>query len=342
VTHRKSLFRLGLALLVCLLFTCTKRSKVGIAFYYWKSDFNLNSSQSNILYKAAKNNIYIRFFDINWDDKVHKAYPNALISFKQPTNKLKITPVIYISNKTFENINSNDIDSLAINSAKLLNELATLQKIRYQDIQIDCDWTISTKDKYFSFLRSFEKISHRNLEVTIRLHQVKYKETTGVPPVGKGVLMFYNMGKLNADVIVKSSIYNKADAGEYVAYLPGYPLKLDVALPLFSWSIHIRDGRVIQVYEKIKSVRLNKAGNFKRVGNLYTAKKSFFLSGIYVKENDIFKVEETDLHTLQNAAQQLAESLPHQNDRTIIYYELSNLDPTEFSAEAILKVSDRF
>ena len=265
-----------------------------------------------------------------------------MINFKQPANKLKITPVIYVSNKTFENINSNDIDSMAINSAKLLNELAGRQKIQYQRIQIDCDWTISTKQKYFSFLRSFKKISHRNLEATIRLHQVKYKETTGVPPVSKGVLMFYNMGKLGADAMLESSIYNKADAGKYIAYLPGYPLELDVALPLFSWAIHIRNGSVIQVYEKIKPAQLSKAGNFKRDGNLYTAKKNFFLSGVYIKENDIFKVEETDLGTLQNAAKQLAESLPRKSNRTIIYYELSNLDPAEFSAEAILKVSDRF
>ncbi len=339
---RNSLFFFGGIFFACVLSACTKKSGANTAFYYWKSGFSLNSSQSNMLDKAAKNNIYIRFFDINWDDKGNKAYPDAVIGFKQPANKLKVTPVIYISNKTFEKINVNAIDSLAINSAKLLNELAARQKIQYQGIQIDCDWTISTKEKYFSFLRSFKKISHRNLEATIRLHQVKYKETTGVPPVSKGVLMFYNMGKLSANAMLENSIYNKTDAGKYTAYLPGYPIELDVALPLFSWSIHIRDGRAIQVYEKIKPAQLSNTVNFKRDGNLYTAKKSFFLSGVYIKENDIFKVEETDLGTLQNAAKQLAESLPHKSNRTIIYYELSNLDPSEFSTEAILEVSDRF
>jgi hypothetical protein len=66
------------------------------------------------------------------------------------------------------------------------------------------------------------------------------------------------------------------------------------------------------------------------------------LNGVYIKESDIFKLEEIDINTLQKAGKQLAASLPEQNDRTVIYYELANLNLSEFNAEKLLKVSADF
>ena len=329
-------------LIVCLLNSCKNNSNKVTAFYYWKAGFQLDKAQSDILQQAADNKLYLRFFDIAWDSTLHRAYPNAVINFKQQVNRYHITPVIYITNKVFESIKPTAIDSLASNCNKLIGSLATANKINYQSIQFDCDWTLSTKDKYFIFLRSFKNINHHKLQATIRLHQIKYKEVTGVPPVDRGVLMFYNMGKPNTGAGQSNSIYNDADAAKYIAYLPRYPIQLDVALPLFSWALHIRDHRVIQVYEKIKRAQLNNKQLFNRDGNNYTARKSFFLDGIYIKESDIFKLEETDLNALQKAAKQLSESLSQQNNRTIIYYELANLDLAEFNTENLLKVSARF
>ena len=295
-----------------------------------------------MLNEVGANKIYIRFFDINWDSQASKAYPNAVISFGQTVTHLNITPVIYITNKAFENISSKGIDSLAINSNKLIEQLAFLHRIKYNSIQFDCDWTIATKEKYFYFLSAFKKINHHSLQATIRLHQIKYKGLTGVPPVDIGVLMFYNMGKPNIADGESNSIYNEADAAKYINYIKGYPLNLDVALPLFSWALQIRDHRVIQVYEKIKKAQLNNTTLFMQNGANYLAKKSFFLNGIYIKESDIFKLEETNINTLKKAAQQLAGSLPQQNNRTIIYYELANLDLSEFNAEQLQKISADF
>jgi len=54
-----------------------------------------------------------------------------------------------------------------------------------------------------------------------------------VPPVDKGLLMFYNMGKISPDLNARNSIYNRADAEAYLESLPNYRLSLDVALPVF-------------------------------------------------------------------------------------------------------------
>ncbi len=47
--------------------------------------------------------------------------------------------------------------------------------------------------------RAVREQSGLPLSSTIRLHQIKYRERTGVPPVERGMLMFYNMGQFSAD-----------------------------------------------------------------------------------------------------------------------------------------------
>ena len=341
-TSRRLFSVFAIALFFCLWLSCRKPGNAKSAFYYWKSSFSLDTQQTTILKNTANNTLYIRFFDIDWDSNTHRALPDAIISFKQSAANLNITPVIYITNKTFENITDAAIDSLATNSNMLVNHIAQSNQIKYQNMQLDCDWTVSTRTKYFNFITAFKKINPRPLAVTIRLHQVKYKERTGVPPADKGVLMFYNMGKIDAGLQQASSIYNEVDAEKYIAYIAQYPLPLDVALPLFSWSIQIRGGKVVQVYGNIGKEQLINTLNFDQTGNIYQSKKSFFLNGVYIKENDTFKLEETDLSTLKKAAKQLSAWLPPQKNRTIIYYELGNINRSEFKAEALNKVSADF
>lgn len=323
--------------------SCRKPGTASTAFYYWKTSFNLNEQQADIL-KQTDNNAYIRFFDVSWNDKEQRAYPNAVVQFNKVPAGLNITPVIYITNKTFENIADTAVITLAGHCNKLINELAAEKQISYAKVQVDCDWSLSTRIKYFSFLTAFKKLNQKQLEATIRLHQVKFKDRTGVPPVDRGVLMFYNIGKLNAGLHQPNSIYNSDDADKYIAYLSTYPLKLDIALPLFSWAIHIRDGRVIQVYGKIGRRQLADQAHFEPIEGQanYRANTSFFLEGIYIKQNDIFKLEETDGNALNAAAKQLTQHLPKQKHTTIIYYELANIDPEKFNAETIRQVSARF
>ncbi|SEO88082.1 hypothetical protein SAMN05192574_11526 [Mucilaginibacter gossypiicola] len=323
--------------------SCRKPGNASTAFYYWKTSFNLNNQQAELL-KQTGNNVYIRFFDVSWNEKERRSYPNAVVQFNQVPAGLNITPVIYITNKTFENTADTAVATLAAHCNKLINDLAAEKKINYTKVQVDCDWSLSTRFKYFGFLEAFKKLNQKQLEATIRLHQVKFKDRTGVPPVDRGVLMFYNMGKLNADLRQPNSIYNEDDAGKYIDYLSLYPLKLDIALPLFSWAIHIRSGRVIQVYGKIGKQELANHAQFEQIEGRanYRAVTSFFMEGIYVKQNDIFKLEETDSNILNAAAKQLVQHLPKQQHTTIIYYELANIDPSKFNQETLTQISARF
>ncbi|WP_316816136.1 hypothetical protein [Pedobacter nyackensis] len=333
-----------LVLLTLFCGSCNNTHQSDTGFYYWKQDFQLNRAQTNVLKGAGPANLYVRFFDIKWDIRSQKPYPEAIINFKDQNVDYNITPVVFITNQTFEKLDQSDIDSLALKCNKLIAALALKYHISYKAVQIDCDWTVGTKDKYFSFLHSFKNISNKTLEVTIRLHQVKYQFKTGVPPADRGVLMFYNMGKISADLNEPNSIYNAPTAKKYVNSLKNYLLPLDVALPVFSWSIHIREGKVIQVYGKIGRAELNDKANFSPTAHrvVYRAKRDFFMGGIYIKKGDLFKVEETDKILLKHAAVQLAAHLNKNEKRTIIYYELGNLNLSAFKAKDFEEISAYF
>ena len=92
-------------------------------------------------------------------------------------------------------------------------------------------------------LEAFKKEYRYQLSATIRLHQVKYREETGVPPVDYGVLMYYNMGHISA--MGANSIYDRSTALRYLGKLREYPLPLDIALPMFAWGVHSADGQVL-------------------------------------------------------------------------------------------------
>lgn len=330
-------------LCICWLAACKRRVAPATAFYYWKTSFDPDSARQQLLHEAADNRLYLHFFDIDRVATSPEAAPAAVIRFQQPVTSLLVTPVVFITNRVFEQMADSATDSLAFHTAGLINQIATREKISFTAIQIDCDWTLTTRDNYFRYLRALKALSHKQLQATIRLHQVKYKERTGVPPVDTGILMFYNMGKLDAGIAQASSIYNEADAAKYVAALPRYPLPLHVALPVFSWAVHTRSGKVIQLYSSIGRKQLANTANFEQVAKqAYRARKSFFAGGVYIKENDIFKLEETGRKIAEKAARQLAAYLPPLHQRTIIYYELSTLDLEEYQAKDIIQLSGCF
>jgi hypothetical protein len=333
-----------LILLTLFCGSCKKERKTPMSFYYWKQNFQLSNGQTDILNERNSKKLYIRFFDIKWNRNAQKPYPEAIINFRQPIPSLDITPVVFITNQTFEKLEQQAVDSLAIKCHELLKNLAVKQKINYKAIQIDCDWTVGTKDKYFKFLHSLRLLSKKTLEATIRLHQVKYQFKTGVPPVDRGVLMFYNMGKLSADLQEPNSIYNAKTAEKYVGSLNNYLLPLDIALPVFSWALQIRANKVIQVYGKIGRAELNNTQNFSATAqkDLYRAIRNFFTGGIYIKTGDLFKLEETDKALLKQAAVQLAAHLKKNEKRIIIYYELGNLNLSAFKAKDFEEISAYF
>ena len=114
----------------------------------------------------------------------------------------------------------------------LVSGISTTSQIQTRTIQFDCDWTEETKDNYFGFLRQYRLLSGNVISAAIRLHQLKYSDSTGIPPVDYGVLLYYNTG--NDDEGEDRSIYERSMTHRYTPSLRSYPLTLDIALPIFS------------------------------------------------------------------------------------------------------------
>ena len=177
----------------------------------------------------------------------------------------------------------------------------------------------------------------KTISTTIRLHQIKYPERTGIPPVDKGMLMFYNMGKIDAHA-VNNSIYNDNDAGKYAGSVTKYPLPLDVVLPVFGWVIHIRDGKVIGLLNKSFIEELPHNSWFKyNSGDTYISTNAFFLHGTYFMKDDVLKIERVLPDNCLKAARKASGSLKSEK-RTVSLFDLDSLNISNYHEKDFEKI----
>jgi hypothetical protein len=217
-----------------------------------------------------------------------------------------------------------DVEDLAQKTVRLIEEISTKNKITSQEIQIDCDWTLKSKDNYLKFIERVKKLSGKKLSATIRLHQVKYFKKTKIPNVDSGVLMYYNMGSIAPDSL--NSIYDQKIAERYLKSLKKYPMHLDFALPIYSWGIHIRNQKVIGLRSKMNVAELKKDPNFQQLsGIFFKAKKSNYKNGVFYEENDLLKMEAITAEDLKQMAEELSENVAQQ-PKEIIFYDLDEFN----------------
>ena len=323
--------------MVLSIFSCTQGEKPTIAFYYWKTVFKLSQLEKEILDDNAVKKIYLRYFDIDLDSK-NQPFPVSPIRFETKSTDFSIVPVIYIKNKVMLN-KELDVRFLAEKTFDFIQQINTTNQIQVQEIQIDCDWTLSSRDQYLKFIESFKKISGKTLSATIRLHQIKYYKKTKIPNVDKGVLMYYNMGNIAADSL--NSIYDRNIASKYLESLKNYPLDLDVALPIYSWAVHIREGRVIGLRNKIAVSSFQKDSNFIYENNYLKVKQANYKTGTFYKVGDILKIESISKNDLLEMSDDLEQNLK-QTPKEIIFYDLDELNIKNYEKNIFQNISSRF
>lgn len=310
-------------ILTLILFSCSsQKENVSVSFYYWRTSFDLTPTEKLYLKELEIKKIYVRYFDVALKDS--QAIPNSPIIFKQNPENLEIVPVVYIKNEIFT---KNDTDSLP---AKIYNYIQQINKskgISINEIQFDCDWSVTTKQQYFKFLEDFKKL-FPNLSATIRLHQVKYPEKTGTPNLKNGVLMYYNMGVIGPDK--RNSIYDREVASRYIQSLQHYTLPLKVALPIFSWGVQIRKHKVTNLIGGLRNTDLTEE-NFKKVQtNRYKVLKDFVYKGRFLAKDDEIKIEEISDNQLKEMIKDIKKYIKTKpkeiilydlNEQNIIHYE---------------------
>ncbi|MFW2605074.1 hypothetical protein [Aliarcobacter butzleri] len=284
----------------------TQKKDIQISFYSWENSFE----EQNINEK-----LYIKVLDVNFSTKLELLKTNI----KEPPKNF--IPVIYITNETMKNVDYSLL-SKAI--------LETLKNYKFDEIQIDCDWSLSTRSNYFNLLEDLKEKLNKTISATIRLHQIKYYTKTGIPPVDYGVLMYYNMSNIG-DFNTKNSILDNEIAKKYHYNFDVYPLKLKLALPLYSQAIQFREEKAISLFEGVEEKDFN--NDFEKLeNNRYKVLNSHYFKGRYIYKDDIFRLENSNEQDIKIALKDFLDLSKNRYDEVIFYtlkyknkYDLNNL-----------------
>ncbi|TCI90019.1 hypothetical protein [Tenacibaculum sp. M341] len=274
-------------------------------FYHWKANATLSNKEKEALNTVDNTKIFIHYFDVVVSDDI--ARPVAVLQNMDTVfqNK-KVVPVVFIRNSVFKNDNVS-VDQLVVKIKKLVQQIHHKYLGENTDeIQIDCDWSGSTKEKYFQFLEVLEQ--QVKTSVTIRLHQIKYKDKTGVPPVNYGVLMLYNVGDLSD--FKQNSILKNTTVKQYVNNSTNYPLSLDVALPMFSQVVvKNNEGRLRLINRAVTSDFDKDTVHFDKIStNLYKVKEKLLYRGQYLYKDFLLKIEKSELEETLKSYQVITKS----------------------------------
>jgi hypothetical protein len=299
------------------------KSEVSISFYHWKSSLELTDTEEKVIDKKV---LFLRCFDVDWDEEREYIVPRGGLRIeKNLPDDSEVNLVVFITNRVFENAPDSLIEKISHTIAKRIEEYEielAENGVKIVGVQFDCDWTLTTKNRFFNFLNLANERISVPLSATIRLHQIKYAEKTGVPPVQRGMLMFYNMGDLD-NPNTQNSILDLNTAKSYVSYCKNYPLPLDVALPIFQWGVVLRDGKVVQLLNAVSANDLQDIERFAKVGEQkYSVLESTYLHGFYCYEGDDIRLEDASQASLEAAATLLNGYLPASKDRKICFYHL--------------------
>ncbi|MBK8672542.1 MAG: hypothetical protein IPN93_06025 [Bacteroidetes bacterium] len=322
-----------------LCFGCKKKEATQISFYYWNTIFNIDKTEQGYIDTLKVKEVYVRFFDIIKENGRIK--PNAQIDFGEKTFSPVIIPVVFIENAVFKNISETELNGLIQHLAKEVQFIYTkTQKGLPKEIQFDCDWTKTTAKAYFNFLEKF-KANQPNilLSATIRLHQIKYFEQTGVPKIDKGVLMYYSTGN-PLDFSDKNAILDNEIAKDYIKNIGNYPIKLDIALPIFSWAIVKNEFDETRLISGVKSIDLKDTVFFKPLEkHFFLVKKSNYLNGLYLYQGQRIKLETIEPADLMIAVKNIKKYYPNKVDK-IIFYNLDGINFDNISTTDLVQISN--
>ncbi|MCX6352260.1 MAG: hypothetical protein NTX03_10415 [Bacteroidetes bacterium] len=323
---------------IFILFSCKKHHHITHKnFYHWQSEFNISDSGKQRLKELNITRLYTRFFDVVWDKEANQPMPTSVVKFQSTMPYgIEIIPTIYIKNEVFLKLNDNAITKLSQNISHKINAMAVENKIPFTALQFDCDWTEKTSAKYFQFLKNITQLNpKKRLEATIRLHQVKYFIKTGVPPVNRGALMFYNMGEVS-DFNTTNSIFDEKTAKEYLHNFDKYPLPLDVALPLYHWGVVFHNGVAVRLAYGLTNTDCSQNINLEKIAkNKYVAKCNTIVKNHRILQGEIIRLEVADAELSAQAAalispyiknDSLSVTIYHWDEKNIIHYSTPQIE----------------
>lgn len=347
----KKVLLLGLVFL--FLVSCKKEEnknvKIEKAFYYWKGNSSLQEEEVNGLNQLGVHKLYVKLFEVDYNE-VQGNYPyekNRLSSYElEKLDSVQVVPTIFIKNGIFQYNDEKSLDKLADNIVYLIDKYHKQEYgedkvlFNYDEIQIDCDWTKSTKDKYFYLLKKIKSLSGKQLSCTLRLYPYKYPDIMGVPPVDKAMLMCYNLVQPLTNK-GQNSILDIAELKKYLNGKKSYSLHLDIAFPVFYWSQLYQNNQ----FEKLVPLTENEVKGFAKVLKpmWYQVEKDTSINyETYLKAGDQIKCESVSLHTLQEAVAIIKDKVALDGTTTISLFDVNQGTFKQFSHEEYSSLYNSF
>lgn len=198
--------------------------------YYWRTTLTLDSTERAFLADHRVGKVYLRLFDVVAGDG--KCIPSATITFNDILpDTMRVVPVVFLT----EDCLRADTAGLAKHIVERAMKMCATHKLPgVKELQIDCDWTPTSRAAYYNLLRQVRSLlsaQGMRLSVTVRLHQLSQPE----PPADYGVLMLYNTGDFR-NRQSRNPIFATEDIEPYLPHLKAYPLPLCAAYPNFRWQ----------------------------------------------------------------------------------------------------------
>jgi hypothetical protein len=339
---------LGIILFVNLFYSCQTESKVESverSFYVWGSS-NFDQSVKDNLNKQKIKKLYIKYFEVAYSETMGNFPQDKLSIYSyefQDIDSLQIVPTIFIKNEIFSFNDEKKLDALADNIVYLITKFNNekLEKNTIVDeIQIDCDWTKTTRKKYFYLLKKIKQISKKEISCTLRLYPYKYSDLMGVPPVDKVTLMCYNLIKplTNKD---QNSILDINELKLYLDKKRDYPLHIDIALPVFNWTQLYQNNQ----FAGLKQIDKSQIQTFAKLVKpmWYEVNKDTTIDwSDYYRIGDQIKYEEVSNETLQQAINIIKKNIQLDKKTTITLFSLDNGTFNKYKDEEISSYYNSF
>lgn len=310
------------------------------AIYYWKTVFDLNEEEKAFLKKHSVRKMYVRFFDVDIEtspmNSTKDPVPIGTTLFKcsKPKN-VEIVPTVFITVKSLIASKDDGMKDLASKIYMRVRNMSDYNDLGpVKEIQLDCDWTTTTKDLFYSLCRETVNLAHPDsvlVSSTIRLHQLKMDP----PPVDLGVLMVYNTGALR-ETSTKNSILDYDDVSSYLSKSPiYYGLPLDFAFPTYGWGVLFRNGTFSGIlhrtdYSDETRYKKGKDGTFIVI-------KDHVLEGKSLWEGDVIRMEYPSAKEVKEVAKLVTSSV-RDTTHSVILYHLDSSNLLKFSNDEISSI----
>jgi len=325
------------------------------AFYYWKN-YDGFWYDSETLDTLQVRKLYVKYFEVDYDpdlgpipvSKTELTISRTEWDYEKDKEvlssnaRLNIVPTVFILNSVFKEpgLKTREMakDILFLISKKHQENMQGFSSPK--EIQIDCDWTESTKKVYMRFLRELKQemkkkqsLENTQLSATLRLYAYKFPDRMGVLPVDRAMLMCYNLltpresGKRN-------SILDLEELKKYLIGADAYPIPLDVALPTYSNVQVFQNKQFKSLFYKEDSTFLSYLKPLKPP--FYLISKDTLVDEVYLRKGDRLKVERVSAKQIRAAIDVINREVYFEDRPTMALFHLDSDELRKYTHEELV------